>query len=116
MALISVTALGCRVDKSSFPIDGDRKAAVLGLQLSPKQKKAQTTGIRRVNAGDNEVDAQTRVQQVDQKEATADTPKWKKLLGRFGQPKRIPLPRTDLLSDETWADPNSGPESALQGF
>jgi len=114
--LILAAATGCQSNKTAFQMDSDRKAPILGLRLQPKETATQTTGIRRVNADSKGSEKDSKVQNIDRTEATADNSKWKKFLGHFGHPKRIPLPRTDLLSDETLIGETQSPESALQGF
>jgi len=83
---------GCQVARTSFQMDSDNRVPILGLQLSPRERD--TSGIRRDHAADDE----TPVVDLNRRETMPRRSPWSKLLGRFGKPKRIPLPRTDLQS------------------
>ena len=83
---------GCQVARTSFQMDSDSQVPIVGLQLSPRERDI--SGIRRDYAADDE----TPVVDLNRGETIPRRSPWSKLLGQFGKPKRIPLPRTDLQS------------------
>lgn len=44
------------------------------------------------------------------------TSRWAKLFGGFGKPKRIPLPRTDLESEDMFGGANMSKSSSVDDF
>jgi len=90
-------ASGCRVSGTSLQMDSDHRTPILGLRLAPRNKKApkHERTIRQIGGSENRsIDPQRPAgEPLPQRSA------WSRLLGRFGTPKRIPLPRTDIRSD-----------------
>ena len=88
---------GCQIDRKFFQMSSDNPSPVLGLQLAPRAKKQDKSGIRGISA----TEEVAPVVELDRQDTASRRSKWPKWLGRLGKPKRIPLPRTDSLSGET---------------
>ena len=95
-------AIGCRVSGTSFQMDSDQRSPSLGLQLSPRKKRTPKDDwtIRQTGGVEN----RSVKTQPPADKAVPQRSAWSRLLGRFGTPKRVPLPRTDIRSDEDAPD------------
>jgi hypothetical protein len=84
--------IGCQTSSPSVQLD--RPAPAMTLDREPSPAHESQTGIQQT-AGSSE----PRLVELNKREETAHNSRWAKLLGRFGKPKRIPLPRTDLPAE-----------------
>ncbi len=87
--------LGCQVARSSFQMDSDSRLPFFGLHLVPKKKKPDVSPL---SQSENPAAEATVAGFSDEAETPRPTG-WSKWFGRFGKPKRIPLPITDSQSD-----------------
>ena len=96
-ALILVAALmpgvvGCQTGTPSVQLD--RPAPSLAMERAASQQPQAESAIQQTGAV-----SEPRLVELSQREEPQRDSTWTKLLGRFGKPKRIPLPRTDLEAD-----------------
>ncbi len=103
---------GCQIDKKFFQMSSDNPSPVLGLQLAPRAKKQDKSGIRGISA----TEEVAPVVELDRQDTASRRSKWPKWFGVLGKPKRIPLPRTDSLSGETTTEVPGASTEAVDGF
>ena len=89
---------GCQVAKSSFQMDSDSRLPFFGLQMAPKKKEPKPN-VSPLSQSEAPV-AKTTPASFDGEAATPRGSRWSKWFGRFGKPKRIPLPITDSPADD----------------
>lgn len=104
---------GCQVTKTSLQMDSDNRTPFFGLQLGTKKKKSEPDAVP---LGQSEMPANKVVTTGFDDEGEKPRSGWSKLFGRFGRPKRIPLPLTDSTSDVDSPETIAADLDGLAGF
>ena len=104
---------GCQVTKSAFQMDSDSRVPFFGLQLGSKKKKSEPDVAP---LSQSETPAAGAVMAGFDDEQKNPRSGWSKLFGRFGKPKRIPLPITDSQSDADSPETVAADTSGLPAF
>ncbi len=104
---------GCQVTKSSLQMDSDSRTPFFGLQLGAKKKKSEPDVVP---LGQSETPADKVVTTAFDDEGEKPRSGWSKLFGRFGRPKRIPLPLTDSPPDADSPETIAADMNGLTGF